>query len=982
MQIPPQVSPVLLPLDSRRSHRRSHSPDSFSLSNHHNPDIPAHDDLLFLPPGNWDDQTGSFREEEDDDEGDTEGESSSSDDDNDDGAPFDDDDDDDIEDWTLEDGHIQGVPCANVRLHAKQYQTPAFLEQLLQLLRYELAIPGWFDLPNDVPSSLIQVHKVSGSLTNAVFFVSIPETEVELETTVPLDEEEQNGAAVDRDGDAIGTPVMSNSARLFPATVFSELERGRQAAATPTPVTRAALTSSSDEATPSSAPGTPVSSPPPALPAHEPKEDEETSTIPGALPLDEDDSPSPSPTRRPSSSVLPPIRFSSSPPANTRLEKTLLSAPTLLLRIYGAQSGSLISRRNELHILHTLSSKYGIGAHVLGTFANGRVEEYFHSRALEKEEMRDPRVSRWIGRRMRELHGVDLEQMVLPPREEGEDEGGQDARRKRSRSPRSDDESSLERPGIDPLAGGGGGGRSPGSGASVLSTSSSSSVFSFGASSASSSYSGWSSSSARSSSTLGSGSIGSGGSVYGSNRYGRSSSSLVSSPLLLPQREASESAALEKKRPRRRGGGGGSIRSGYSGGGSSSGGGGGKSRRRPGKEKMKLCVWENILRWTREARLVLKELDALAQVRGMEKLLAARSGASTPAGPGGGGKVKEEMTKSGARATTLSHPGKTFDVRSALNLPLFEQQLRQYRSFVRRVERGSASLPPPSSSSSSSPTSPASPSSPHSLGLKSRRVFAHNDTQYGNLLLVTPMTDDPREEQEIERQAQREGGAHRRLIVVDFEYAGANPRGFDIANHFCEWQADYHHPSLSHSLSAHQPYPTRLERVRFLRAYVGCDGGIDAPSSSASSSQGQEDEEGEGRQDARVERLLDEVRLWEPSSHAMWAVWGIVQAKEDLVARIEVWRERARVASGGVAPPSDSSSSASGDAGRVGGRAVSPLSLTEDLKTLSVEEKEKVAEEMRDLAELDEVGEVFDYLSYALERMEMFRRELKALRVC
>jgi choline kinase len=85
--------------------------------------------------------------------------------------------------------------------------------------------------------------------------------------------------------------------------------------------------------------------------------------------------------------------------------------PTVLLRIYGPSSGSLISRKTELHILHTLSSCYGIGPSVLGTFANGRVEEHFDSRALTKEELRDPRVSRWIARRMKELHTVSLDAM-------------------------------------------------------------------------------------------------------------------------------------------------------------------------------------------------------------------------------------------------------------------------------------------------------------------------------------------------------------------------------------------------------------------------------------------------------------------------------------------------------------------------------------------------------------------------------------------
>jgi thiamine kinase-like enzyme len=29
------------------------------------------------------------------------------------------------------------------------------------------------------------------------------------------------------------------------------------------------------------------------------------------------------------------------------------------------------------------------------------------------------------------------------------------------------------------------------------------------------------------------------------------------------------------------------------------------------------------------------------------------------------------------------------------------------------------------------------------------------------------------------------------LQIIDFEYAGYNPKGYDIANHFCEWCFDY-----------------------------------------------------------------------------------------------------------------------------------------------------------------------------------------------
>ncbi|OBZ79032.1 putative choline kinase [Grifola frondosa] len=85
------------------------------------------------------------------------------------------------------------------------------------------------------------------------------------------------------------------------------------------------------------------------------------------------------------------------------------SSRTLLLRIYGPSSASLISRPRELRTLHVLSSQYHIGPRVYGTFENGRIEEYFDSTALSAADLRDKKISTWIGARMAELHGVDIE---------------------------------------------------------------------------------------------------------------------------------------------------------------------------------------------------------------------------------------------------------------------------------------------------------------------------------------------------------------------------------------------------------------------------------------------------------------------------------------------------------------------------------------------------------------------------------------------
>jgi choline kinase len=95
-----------------------------------------------------------------------------------------------------------------------------------------------------------------------------------------------------------------------------------------------------------------------------------------------------------------------------------MKPPTLLVRVYGPSTGTLIERDEELRILHTLSTDYGLGPRIEGTFRNGRVEQFFPSHALTPKHLRDPNTSVLIARRMRELHSVDLDALGFEERNE------------------------------------------------------------------------------------------------------------------------------------------------------------------------------------------------------------------------------------------------------------------------------------------------------------------------------------------------------------------------------------------------------------------------------------------------------------------------------------------------------------------------------------------------------------------------------------
>ncbi|KAJ1662987.1 hypothetical protein EV178_005398 [Coemansia sp. RSA 1646] len=144
-------------------------------------------------------------------------------------------------------------------------------------------------------------------------------------------------------------------------------------------------------------------------------------------------------------------------------------------------------------------------------------------------------------------------------------------------------------------------------------------------------------------------------------------------------------------------------------------------------------------------------------------------------------------------------------------------------------------------------------------------VFAHDDLQYGNIL-------------RLERTGE--------LVVVDFEYAGYNYRGFDIANHFCEWMADYYHPEHPHLLDPAQ-YPTDKQRHGFLRTYVRAKAFMDAnmkadagvvESDSAQPVELRTVRLSEDQVRKEVEALDREVGFFVPASHLHWGVWGLLQA--------------------------------------------------------------------------------------------------------
>ncbi|ANB14739.1 bifunctional choline kinase/ethanolamine kinase CKI1 [Sugiyamaella lignohabitans] len=192
-------------------------------------------------------------------------------------------------------------------------------------------------------------------------------------------------------------------------------------------------------------------------------------------------------------------------------------------------------------------------------------------------------------------------------------------------------------------------------------------------------------------------------------------------------------------------------------------------------------------------------------------------------------------------------------------------------------------------------------------------VFAHNDTQYGNILRIEPPKGSP---------LLMPRNEHRQLVVIDFEYSSGNPRGFDISNHFCEWMSDFHDPERPYHIH-HDKYPTLKERMNLIDSYV---------------EHGYDDFDHEDQMEKEAKQLLQETIDWRPAVSAYWCIWGIVQAVIDTDEDLHL-REQKDIANG-------SYKFQTGDS-------------TTDSPSLDMEVEE-------------EEDAVFDYIAYSTEKAQLF----------
>lgn len=179
-----------------------------------------------------------------------------------------------------------------------------------------------------------------------------------------------------------------------------------------------------------------------------------------------------------------------------------------------------------------------------------------------------------------------------------------------------------------------------------------------------------------------------------------------------------------------------------------------------------------------------------------------------------------------------------------------------------------------------------------SSNVKKSLVFCHNDAQYGNLLFTSPVikADNPIHSapksasstslfpqnsnvslEQIINPPIQDQSQDSKLVVMDFEYAGANPAAFDLANHLSEWMHDY---NCSEPFRCNpKKFPTKEQMLNFVYSYVSHLRGNSTTII-----------------DDEVKHYYNAILKWRGSVQLFWCLWAILQSgdlQNEALERIE-----------------------------------------------------------------------------------------------
>ncbi|CCK71306.1 bifunctional choline kinase/ethanolamine kinase CKI1 KNAG_0G02490 [Huiozyma naganishii CBS 8797] len=167
-------------------------------------------------------------------------------------------------------------------------------------------------------------------------------------------------------------------------------------------------------------------------------------------------------------------------------------------------------------------------------------------------------------------------------------------------------------------------------------------------------------------------------------------------------------------------------------------------------------------------------------------------------------------------------------------------------------------------------------------------VFCHNDAQYGNLLFSAPVINTdfispagsissitrasssaslfPSDSNvfldKIINPTTQEQIQDKKLVVIDFEYAGANPAAYDLANHLTEWM--YNYSGSEPWKCSEEHFPTKEQFLNFLYSYVSHLKGVAQKTANKEI-------------DKEVRYYYNEILRWRATVQLFWCLWAIIQ---------------------------------------------------------------------------------------------------------
>lgn len=110
-----------------------------------------------------------------------------------------------------------------------------------------------------------------------------------------------------------------------------------------------------------------------------------------------------------------------------------------------------------------------------------------------------------------------------------------------------------------------------------------------------------------------------------------------------------------------------------------------------------------------------------------------------------------------------------------------------------------------------------------------------------------------------------------KMVLIDFEYCSYNYRGFDLANHFCEWMYDYSYDKFPHYKFNSDNYPNEHQMRHFIAEYV-------------KHYYRGENSIGADEEKKMIDKISNEIRHFTLASHLLWTLWAINNAVNNQIS--------------------------------------------------------------------------------------------------